>query len=61
MTLRKSSTSETKVDLKRQKFIDSDDTGCERGYNPALCRMRHTVARLKEARGMRHEYEPCAY
>lgn len=42
-------------------LINSDDPGCERGYNPALCRMRHTVARLKEARGMRHEYEPCAY
>lgn len=42
-------------------LINSDDPGCERGYNPSLCRMRHTVARLKEARGMRHEYEPCAY
>ena len=42
-------------------YAASDDPGCERGYNPSLCRMRHTVARLKEARGMRHEYEPCAY
>lgn len=42
-------------------YAASDDPGCERGYNPALCRMRHTVAKLKEARGMRHEYEPCAY
>lgn len=43
-------------------LIDSDDEpGCKRGYDPALCRMRHTVAKLKESRGMRHEYEPCAY
>lgn len=42
-------------------YAASDDPGCERGYNPSLCRMRHTVAKLKEARGMRHEYEPCAY
>lgn len=61
MTLRMSLPSEVEIDPKRQRFIDSDDPGCERGFNPALCQMRHTVARLKEARGMRHEYEPCAY
>lgn len=43
-------------------LIDSDDApGCKRGYDPALCRMRHRVAKIKEQRGQRHEYEPCAY
>lgn len=42
-------------------YVASNDPGCGKEFNPNLCRLRHLAARLREARGVRTEYEPCAY
>lgn len=39
----------------------SDDPGCGKVFNFADCRLKHLHQRERERRGLRNEYEPCAY
>lgn len=39
----------------------SDDPGCGKVFNFADCRLKHLHQKERERRGLRNEYEPCAY
>lgn len=39
----------------------SDDPVCGKPFNFSLCRMKHLHQKERERRGLRDQYEPCAY